>query len=331
MVARPPRHPIMFQSITNSWHLTVQSFRVLRQDKELMILPILSGLAVAAISALFLAPLIWTGGLEGVIAGESANTVMVGEGEDVAAAAERLAETQESAERGSPAADRPLPNLILVVLLPYYILVYAVTLFFQAAVIAGATQRLNGGDPTLGSALGAAGRKIVPLTLWSIIAGTVGVAIRAAEDRSALIGKIVMSLVGVAWTLATFFMVPVLLFEGHSLRGSFRASWHTLKSTWGEAVVGSTGIGLFGSLCAVPIVLFVVFLAAQEQVVAAVVTGGLGLAILGVVFSALQGVYVAALYRFANHGNAVDASHSGFEAANLSAAFQPRGHRSPTV
>ena len=38
----------------------------------------------------------------------------------------------------------------------FYVVTYTIGIFFQAAVIAGATERMRGGDPTVGSALVAA-------------------------------------------------------------------------------------------------------------------------------------------------------------------------------
>ena len=52
-----------------------------------------------------------------------------------------------------------LPNwALLLALFVFYVVTYTITFFFQAAIIAGASERMAGGDPTLGSALGAAGK-----------------------------------------------------------------------------------------------------------------------------------------------------------------------------
>src|SRR5437879_6054662 len=110
--------------ITRSFQLAGQSYRVLMQDKELMILPLMSGIVIAAVAASF----------------------FIGFGLEL----------------------RQFENRSTVVYLPMflmYVVTYAVGIFFQAAVIAGATERLRGGNPTLGSALGAAGRRLTSILL----------------------------------------------------------------------------------------------------------------------------------------------------------------------
>src|SRR4029453_14728639 len=105
-----------------------------------------------------------------------------------------------------------------------YVVPYTIGIFFQAAVVAGATEGTGGGDPPVGSALAAAGRRIGPILMWAIVAATVGVILRIIQDRLAFVGKIVASLLGAAWSLAPFFVVPVLVLEERSIPDSFRQS-----------------------------------------------------------------------------------------------------------
>src|SRR5947208_1412206 len=64
-----------------------------------------------------------------------------------------------------------------------YVAAYGIGIFFQAAVVAGATERMRGGDPTVRSALAAAGRRIGPILMWALVASTVGMLLRAIQDR----------------------------------------------------------------------------------------------------------------------------------------------------
>ncbi len=66
--------------------------------------------------------------------------------------------------------------------------------------------------------------------------------LRAIQERAGFLGKIVAGLAGVAWSLATFFMVPVLVLEQHSIRESFTRSVSTFKQTWGESMGGNISI-----------------------------------------------------------------------------------------
>src|SRR5689334_9996109 len=119
--------------IGRSFALVGQSYRILMQDKELMLLPLLSGICIVAVSVSF----------------------FFGFG---------VSATQFQTRN---------PALYVPVFLTY-VATYAIGIFFQAAVIAGATERLRGGDPTVGSALSAAARKIGPILMWAVVAATVG-------------------------------------------------------------------------------------------------------------------------------------------------------------
>lgn len=266
------------ERIARSWQLTRQSYAVLMKDKELMLLPILSGLAILLVCATFVGGFVATG-------------------QDI----DHVDQTT-----GALAG------------LSFYIVTYTIAFFFQAALIAGALQRMNGGDPTLGSALGAASNRLGAILVWGIIAGTVGAILKAIQERSELIGKLVVGLVGVVWSLATYFMVPVLVMEGEPIGVSFKRSTQLFKKTWGETMIGGAGIGLASLLVTLPLAAICVALAVYVSPWIAIAIGLPGIALSMVFFSALQGVYVAALYRYATTGEAAD----GFEQDALAGAFQ---------
>jgi hypothetical protein len=106
-------------------------------------------------------------------------------------------------------------------------------------VIAGATERLRGGDPTVGSALSAAARRLGPILMWALVAATVGTILRSIQQPVGFVGKIVVALAGAAWSLATFFIVPVLVLEERSVADSFKRSVSIFKTTWGESTVAA--------------------------------------------------------------------------------------------
>jgi hypothetical protein len=160
---------------------------------------------------------------------------------------------------------------------------------------------MRGGDPTVGSALAAAGRRFRPIVMWAIVAATVGVILRAIQDRIPFLGKVVVALLGAAWALATFFVVPVLVLEERSTSDSFKRSVSLFRQTWGEAVVGGTTLGA-AALCAWVTLIAVTGLLAMAIGVAAIAVFAVGAVLLMIFFSALQGVYVASLYQFATDG-----------------------------
>jgi hypothetical protein len=264
--------------IGRSFQLVGQSYRILMQDKELMVLPLFSGIIMAV-------------AVTGIALGFGVDTARI----------------------GRHGADTYLPLFLI------YVATYAIGIFFQAAVIAGATERMRGGDPTVASALGAAARRLGAILMWAVVAATVGVAIRAIQDRVGFLGKIVAGLFGAAWALATFFVVPVLVLEEQSIPDSFRRSVTLFRQTWGETVVGGTTLGAAG-VCAWLTLVAVTGLLSMIIGVAAVAVFALGGVCLMVFFSALQGVYVASLYRFATDGG----DTQGLDRELMSRAFVPR-------
>jgi hypothetical protein len=270
----------VFDRFSRSLELTKQSYRVLMQDKELLLLPVFSALAILLVVGSF------------VVGALAVNGFEAPEGE-VSSALFGLA---------------------------FYVSSYTIAFFFQAALIAGALERMRGGDPTLGSALGAALRRAGPILLWGVVAGTVGLLIKSIQERGNLLTKIVMALVGSAWSLATWFMVPVLVLEERPLGESFQRSVKLFKQTWGETFVGNIGLGAAQFLVALLVVVLCapIFLVSE---IAAIVVGAVMLVASGVFFSALGGVYTASLYRFATS----DEVPAGFDRALLAGAFRPKG------
>jgi hypothetical protein len=89
-----------------------------------------------------------------------------------------------------------------------------VPIYFQAALVIGAFERADGGDPTLRGVLAQAWAIRGRIPSWAIVTTLVGTAIRALEDRIGRVGKIIGFLAGVAWSVASFLAVPVLVAEG---------------------------------------------------------------------------------------------------------------------
>lgn len=262
--------------IGRSIQLVQQSYRILMQDKELMVLPLISGVFIVAA------------------------VLAIGFGSGI---------TSDQINREDP---RTTIAGFLV-----YVVTYGIGIFFQAAVIAGATERMRGGDPTVGSALRAAAKRIGPILMWSLFAATFGMLLRMIQDRVGFVGKIITGLIGAGWSLATFFIVPVLVLEERPLRESFSQSTAVFRKTWGETIAGGASVGIAAIAAWVTLVAFVGLLAWVGAGVIALAAFAVGALLLVAFFSSLQGIYVATLYRYATEGQAP----SGFDTNLLADAF----------
>ena len=284
----------MIERFSRSWQLIKASADVLRQDKELLVFPLVSTVAMLIVIASFVTP---------IIAFDWGNQI----------------------EKGGD----PTP-LMYAYLFVFYLVQYFVIFFFNSALVGAAMIRLEGGDPTVADGLRIAFSRIGTIFGYALIAATVGLILRMIEERAGAIGKWIVALLGAAWTVASFLAVPVLVSQNVGPLEAVKRSVELLKKSWGENIIGNAGIGLVFGLVSflVAIVGFGLALALASassafNVQLFVTFAGLtviAILILALVQAALSGIYAAAVYRYAEHGNAGGA----FDNQLLSSAFRQR-------
>jgi hypothetical protein len=206
----------------NAIVLAKASFAVLRQDTKLAVLPLLSGVVTLLVAATFVVPLALLGGGAG---GYDATPV------------------------------------VWLLASGWYVVSAFVVVFFNAALVYAADARLHGHSVSIGEALRFASSRAHVLLPWALVSATVSVVLRAIEERAGVLGRIVGAIAGVAWSLVTFLVLPVLVVEGLGPMAALKRSGELFKRTWGEQVVSSAGIGLLALAAivagAVPTVLLV--------------------------------------------------------------------------
>ncbi len=278
--------------IGTGWQLVKTSLRVLRKDKELLLFPLVSGIALLLILAGFVGGMFLTVGFGAAFGGD-------------------------------------MTWLFAVLMVVYYIVAFFVSFFFNAAVVGAATIRLNGGNPTLGDGLRIARENTGRIFLWAVFAATVAMILRAVQQRLGFIGKIIIGLVGVAWSLATYFVVPILIYEKLGPWAAVKRSAHIFKSTWGETLVGGFSMGGIFVLLGLAGIL-VPFLGAAVGGVDGLLIGLLIMVvywiILGLVASAASSILIAALYRYATTGKVAE----DFQGLPFFGPTPPSGWSPPT-
>ncbi|MEP7084093.1 MAG: DUF6159 family protein, partial [Betaproteobacteria bacterium] len=161
--------------LSRSWSLVKASWTVLRQDKELLVFPLISSLAMLAVVACFALPLVGSGAFDGLARGDESTLLHYG------------------------------------IAFVFYVVQYFVIFYFNAALVGAAMIRLDGGDPTVGDGLRIASSKLGAIFGYALIAATVGLVLRVLQERVGFLGKIVIGLLGTGWTVATYLVVPVLV------------------------------------------------------------------------------------------------------------------------
>jgi len=272
----------MFATLGRTWALTKQSFAVLRADKEILLFPVMSAVAAIIVTISFVVPIAMS------------DALLPSKGEEPGAA-------------------------FYALLFVFYYVNYFVIIFFNSALVACADIRLSGGDPTVGDGLRLASQRLGRIAAWALVASTVGLILRMLEERAQKLGQIVIALIGAAWTLITYFMIPVIIFEDLSIFDSVKRSASIFRHHWGEQVSGGLGFGLLFFLLAIPgfILGAVVFLV---HPLAGILVAVIYFVILAAVSSAVRGIFTVALYRYATKGEAP----TGFQADMLENAFARR-------
>jgi hypothetical protein len=283
----------MFERLSRSWQLVKASGSVLMQDKELLIFPLISSIATIIVVASFALPIIGLGVLDGL----------------------------------SGASDTAISTGSYVVVFLFYLCQYFVIFFFNAALVGAAMIRLAGGNPTVADGLRVAASKAGSILGYAFIAATVGMILRAIQERVGFIGKIIVGLLGVGWTMATYLVVPVLVARDIGPVDAVKESAALLKKTWGENLIGQAGLGVaFGLiqfsviLCGVLLVIAVAFSQNGPLIILTVVFAIAAVILTALIHSALSGIYAAALYRYASDG----APTQGFDSSTLQLAFLPK-------
>lgn len=264
----------MFQRLTNSWELVKASWQVLLADKELMIFPVVAFFASLVVLVTFAVPTVLAGVLDSAVTNGDVGVFSY------------------------------------VVAFLFYAVMYFVTIFFNSALVGAAMIRLEGGDPTVRDGFRIAFSKLGTIFGYAVIAATVGVILRTISERSGTLGRIVVSLVGFVWNIATFLVVPVLVVENVGPLDAVKRSANLLKQTWGEQIAGNLSVGvIFGLitfgviLLGIPLVILAVLSGSVALVVTAVLLILLLIMLISLVSSTLSGIYTAAVYRYATTGD----------------------------
>ncbi len=173
---------------------------------------------------------------------------------------------------------------------------------FAAGLVHQTREVFAGREPSMKAGLRAAWERKWPLFVWSVIAGTIGILINALETSDSRIGQIVGVLFGVAWTLLTFFIIPVIVFERTSIVDLFRESAATFKATYGETPVSMIGVQVVALVVALPFALPGIVLIQTSLVVVGVALIATGVILAFIVSQTLQGVVKTTLYVYAEEG-----------------------------
>lgn len=278
--------------IGRGWHFARQSWAVVKADRSLLAFPI-----VAAIAGIITAVVFFGAGV-GLIAGTRTDWL----------------------------------GIVIAVIGVY--LIIAIGIFCGVALSACAARALEGHDTTVSEGIAAARQRQSHIFAWAGVSLVIGGLIMFLEAVLRQIGgQIVAAIIGgianFAWSVATFFVVPVIAFEDLGPTDAVKRSAHIVRERWGEGVTGAVAIGgiafLIGILPAAILIALGVAAANSSFALAVVliVVGALILVVAVLLQVTISAVFKVVLFRYATEGKVL----GGFQPQDLEAAFVHRRRR----
>lgn len=217
-----------------SWLLFRSSLQVMNQNRKLLLFPLITTIASIIIVLFFLAPAVWHSAVGGRELVYFDNT---------------------------PQHQWHLTPVGYVCAAVLYMIAMFVATFCNVAFYSQIMSALSGEAASVGAGFAFAKTRIRSIIIWSLFAGAIGILISTLERRFGWVGRIVLRIIGMVWSVASSFAIPVIISEEdsnpiHILKNSA----DTIKKTWGELLVGYVGIRLGGLVILVLMVpLIVVF------------------------------------------------------------------------
>jgi hypothetical protein len=221
----------------------------------------------------------------------------------------------------------------VIIFLTYFGLAFIAT-FFNVCVVYAAKVRFDGGNATFGESIKFAFSRIKLIFQWSLLSATVGLVLRILHNLASNLGKIgqivaniLIGLLGMAWSIVTIFVVPVLVYEGLGPIEALKKSTQVIKQTWGESLIKAIGLGLVQFFVFVTIIMasgaLTFALASAFDVMGVVIGVAVGLSLLlltGLVFTVASTIFNTALYIYANN----DRIATGFTEEVVKGAFKQK-------
>jgi len=197
-----------FDRISNGWTLTMKSLAIVRENKRFLVFTLLSGISLLLVMGSFI------GGVA----------------------------TQ------SGALDNMEPAVKYSIYFMFYFIAYAVIIFFNMALIHCALKTLNGEKTSVADGISFSFSRMNQVLFWALISATIGLILRVLEDKNEKLTAVITAVLGMAWSLMTFMVVPVMAYENVNAFQAIKRSSALLRNSWGERIGAGFSFGLVGFL-----------------------------------------------------------------------------------
>jgi hypothetical protein len=321
--SRPTAHKVLLKAefeleseamnrFQRSWQLLKSSMAVMAREKTLLLFPILTTACTIFIAGLFLVPVAFQPTGHAYTSAQHWETVGQRIFQETPKETTTVTQDADSLRiKGHQRHDAEFRPLALAYFALIYFTSMFVATFFNVAFYSQILRALGGEPVSIGAGLSFACTRWQTILAWTLFAGLVGFLIKALEERFGVLGRIVMKLIGAAWSVACVFVIPVIITSEKTFNPLtvLKESALTLTRTWGESLIGYVGVGL-GNLFV--LLLSVVWLGAGIATAAAlhlywaialvVVTWLLAIIVWGYLLSVASQIFRCALFLYASNG-----------------------------
>jgi hypothetical protein len=309
------------EKFTRSWQLFASSCQIIGRQPKLLLFPLVAFSCTVLIVLFFLAPVAllptghsWSEAAHWQAAGQ--RLVEKRPADYVPGQLDRtmldLDHLSVDSQRTKPqtASRVQLTTTAYVYLVALYLTSMFVATFFNVAFYNEIIKALAGDAVSIGAGLRFACSRLRAILLWSLFAGAVGLIIKTLEERFGWIGRWVMRFIGVVWSVASIFVIPLIVREENANPFTLlRTSATTLKKTWGESLIGYVGITLGAWVAVLASVIFLigtillsVWLHHPMYIFVASGLWILAMFVYGYLVSVAGHIYRGALYVYASEG-----------------------------
>lgn len=261
--------------ISNGWNIALNSWKVLRENKQLIIFPVLSMISLTLIVGSFFIGILsfydW-----------DIHTIQ-----------------------------RPGTVVQYLFIFAFYIINYFVVVFFNVALVHCVSMYFKGEKLTVKDGIQFSMSRIGAIFGWALFAGTVGALLKIIQENTGSIGKIITGIIGIVWGIATFFVVPIIAYENLGPVGAFKRSAEMMKNKWGERVGAGFSFGLIALVCFIAIAIASFVIGTLIHPLAGIAVGLVAVVTLLTIMSALRTIFVTAIYHNVN-GDPVELYNQAF-------------------
>jgi len=249
-----------FDRLSNGWTIAMTSLKVLKANKQLIIFPVLSGLSMMLIIGSFVVVIL--SGADWQVSNLDINNKVEG----------------------------------YALLFVFYVINYFIVVFFNMALMHCSKIFFEGGEVSVSDGIKFSFSRLGVIFSWSIMAATVGLILKVIQENVGSLGKIITGLVGVVWSIATFFVVPVLAYEKLGPIDAFKRSTQLMREKWGQSLGAGFSFGLIHLAALIIVAIPALIIGAAINVAFGVIVGLLGVFLLSAIFSALRSIFISAVY-----------------------------------